>query len=168
MTTRHVVVGSPVGELTLVATDEALTGVYMTAHRRMPALATLGAPEPTHPCLVQAAEELEEYFAGQRRHFDVAVHLVGSEFQRRVWAALTDIPYGETWTYGELSEHVGAGPRAVRAVGGANGRNPVSIVVPCHRVIGADGTLTGFGGGIERKRYLLDLENPGRVGATLF
>jgi methylated-DNA-[protein]-cysteine S-methyltransferase len=102
-------------------------------------------------------EQLAEYFAGERREFDVPMQLAGTAFQRRVWEELVRIPYGTTITYAELARRVGR-PTAVRAVGAANGRNPISILVPCHRVIGADGKLTGYGGGVERKQWLLELE----------
>jgi methylated-DNA-[protein]-cysteine S-methyltransferase len=104
-----------------------------------------------------AREQLAAYFAGERTDFDLPVTATGTPFQHEVWQALTEIPYGTTWSYGELARHIGK-PAAVRAVGLANGRNHVSIVVPCHRVVGANGSLTGYGGGIERKRFLLDLE----------
>ena len=104
--------------------------------------------------LVGAAGQLTEYFAGDRTEFDLPLRPIGTDFQRRVWRALCDIPFGRTWSYGELAMHIGS-PTASRAVGLANGRNPISIVIPCHRVIGANGSMTGYGGGIERKRWLL-------------
>ena len=113
--------------------------------------------DDAHPLIRAAACQLEEYFAGRRQCFDVPLELEGTRFQKRVWEALTAIPYGETTSYGALAGALG-NPRAVRAVGRANGANPVAIIVPCHRVIAADGTLCGYGGGLERKRFLLDLE----------
>jgi methylated-DNA-[protein]-cysteine S-methyltransferase len=113
-----------------------------------------------------AVDQLEAYFAGELMDFDVELDLRGTEFQRRVWKALLTIPFGETRSYGEIAEQIGA-PGAARAVGLANGHNPIAIVVPCHRVIGANGSLTGFGGGLDRKRTLLELENQ-RANLTLF
>ena len=104
--------------------------------------------------LPEAVRQLRDYFAGSRREFDLPLRLAGTDFQRRVWGGLTEIRYGETWSYGQLAKRIG-NPKASRAVGLANGRNPISILVPCHRVIGADGSLTGYGGGLERKRWLL-------------
>ncbi len=119
-----------------------------------------GRRDDQHPVLVEAARQLGAYFAGDRQEFDLPLAPVGTPFQLQVWAALRTIPYGQTWSYGELAGVIGKSPASSRAVGLANGSNPISIVVPCHRVIGADGGLTGFGGGVERKRYLLDLERP--------
>jgi methylated-DNA-[protein]-cysteine S-methyltransferase len=145
---------TPVGELRLTG-DEALTAVHFSAN---------GADEPT-PVLAAAAAQLEEYLAGERTSFDLPLSPRGTEFQRRVWDALVEIPYGETVSYAELARRVGA-PAAVRAVGAANGRNPLSIVVPCHRVVGSDGSLTGYGGGLPAKRWLLDLERSARAGVS--
>jgi methylated-DNA-[protein]-cysteine S-methyltransferase len=154
------VVTSPIGPLTLVAADGALTGVYMEAQRHLPGAAVLGEPARPGPApgpLAAAAGQLAEYFAGERTEFDLPLALAGTDFQRRVWAALRDIPYGETVSYGELARSIGQAS-ASRAVGLANGKNPVSVIVPCHRVIGSDGSLTGYGGGLDRKRFLLALE----------
>ena len=155
----HAVVDSPIGPLTLVATPEGLAGLYMDAQRHLPASDRFGDPDTGAAAAVLDAcrAQLAEYFAGDRTAFDLPLAMEGTDFQRRVWAALLDIPYGETESYGQLAERIGR-PGASRAVGLANGRNPVSIVVPCHRVVGAAGALTGYGGGIERKRHLLDLE----------
>jgi len=114
-------------------------------------------PDATHPILKAARVQLEEYFAGERTEFDLPLDLRGTEFQQSAWKALASIPYGETASYSEQAERIGR-PRAVRAIGAANGRNPVSIVLPCHRVVGASGDLTGFAGGIETKRDLLAFE----------
>ncbi|MGV9555578.1 methylated-DNA--[protein]-cysteine S-methyltransferase [Streptomyces sp. NPDC003522] len=161
---RHTVVDSPCGPLTLVADDGVLCGLYMTGQRHRPAEESFGSRDDT---LFGAAEEqLEAYFAGGSKDFTLPLRLHGTPFQRTVWEALRQIPYGETRTYGELAEAIGR-PAASRAVGLANGRNPVGIVVPCHRVVGASGGLTGYGGGLERKRRLLDLES-GRSTAGLF
>lgn len=148
-------VASPVGQLTLTASGGHLTGMAMDGQRHAP-VAPPGR-QRDDAWFASIAAQLEEYFAGARTSFDVPLELTGTEFQRRVWSALRDIPYGETISYGELARRVG-NPAAVRAVGLANGRNPIAIIVPCHRVIGADGSLTGYGGGLERKAWLLDHE----------
>jgi methylated-DNA-[protein]-cysteine S-methyltransferase len=154
---RYTTMESPIGELTLTGGEHALTGVYMgeapvTADWRRD-------PEP----LAEAVAQLEQYFAGERTGFELALAPRGTEFMRRVWDMLEEIPYGETTTYGALALRLG-NPRTVRAVGLANGRNPLPIIVPCHRVIGADGSLVGFGGGLERKRLLLAHEAEVREG----
>ena len=146
---------SPVGTLQIFGTDAALTGVFMENHRHQ-SLGTRDAVRDSKP-LCEARRQLEEYFAGARRTFSIPLDADGTEFQQCVWQALRGIPYGMAVSFGELARRIG-NPRAVRAVGLANGRNPLSIIVPCHRVIGADGSLTGYGGGLERKRFLLTLE----------
>lgn len=161
---NHTLTDSPVGPLTLVATDGALSGVYMAEHRHKPDESTFGTPD-TAP-FGAVIDQLRAYFAGELTDFDLRLAPAGTPFQRTVWTALTEIPYGETWTYGQLARHIGQ-PTASRAVGLANGKNPVSIVIPCHRVIGSDGSMTGYGGGLERKRFLLGLEQ-GRSDAALF
>jgi methylated-DNA-[protein]-cysteine S-methyltransferase len=148
-------VQSPIGELTLASDGEALTGLYMTEQRHRPELPAANGDDDA--VLAAAREQLAEYFAGERHEFDLPLRPAGTPFQRAVWDALREIPYGETAGYGELANRLGR-PGAARAVGLANGRNPIAIVVPCHRVIGAAGALTGYGGGLERKRYLLELE----------
>ena len=148
----HAVVASPIGPLTLVAHGGALVGLHMHDQRHLPDPATFGAPDDAG--FGDVADQLDAYFAGTLTDFDVPVRLEGTEFQRRVWQELREIPYGATWSYGQLAARIGR-PGASRAVGLANGRNPVAIIVPCHRVIGADGGLTGYGGGVERKRWLL-------------
>lgn len=156
--TLHLRVDSPVGPLRLSSDGTHLTGVWYETHRHGPE--DVGAevdPADAPAVLTEAARQLAEYFAGERSDFDLPVAASGTAFQERVWAALGEIPYGQTWSYGELAEAVGS-PGAARAVGLANGRNPVSIVVPCHRVVGANGAITGYGGGVERKQILLDLE----------
>jgi methylated-DNA-[protein]-cysteine S-methyltransferase len=154
----HVTIGSPVGPLTLVAAAGRLAGLYMNAHRHGPGPELLGPPgDPADEPFAAAAGQLEAYFAGRLTSFDLPLDPAGTEFQRLVWAALREIPYGQTVTYGQLAAALGR-PAASRAVGLANGRNPISIIVPCHRVIGSDGSLTGYGGGLDRKRLLLDLE----------
>jgi methylated-DNA-[protein]-cysteine S-methyltransferase len=141
---------SPIGTLTLSATAEGLTGLHMGSlsvdgHRDNAAFREIG-------------DQLDSYWAGEAMTFDVELAMTGTPFQLSVWAALRDIPYGTTISYGTLAKRID-NPRAVRAVGRANGRNPIAIIVPCHRVIGSNGSLTGFGGGIERKKHLLDLES---------
>ena len=152
----HAVVDSPIGRLTLVATPAGLAGLYVAGHRHAADPEAFGAAVPGR--LAAAAAQLEEYFAGRRTRFDLELDLAGTAFQRRVWAELLAVGYGETVSYGELARRIGR-PRAFRAVGAANGRNPVSIIVPCHRVVAAGGALTGYGGGLDRKRFLLDLES---------
>jgi methylated-DNA-[protein]-cysteine S-methyltransferase len=150
---HHLTLPSPVGELLLTERDEALTGLYLPAEER--------APEPGSEeggaFLADVRGQLDAYFAGDRREFDIAVAPAGTAWQRRVWDELGRIPYGGTITYAELAERAG-NPTAIRAAGAANGRNPVSIVIPCHRVIGTDGRLTGYSGGLDAKRWLLGLE----------
>ncbi|MDH6280116.1 methylated-DNA--[protein]-cysteine S-methyltransferase [Prescottella agglutinans] len=157
----HTVVESPVGPLTLVRTPEGLCGLYMDAQRHLPDSARFGPR--VDEGFDEVTAQLGEYFAGDRTEFTMPLAPRGTEFQQRVWAALRTIPYGETWTYLELAEHLG-NPAAIRAVAAANGRNPIGIIVPCHRVIGSDGSLTGYAGGLEKKRFLLDLERPASVG----
>ena len=152
----HTLTESPIGDLTLVNTDGALSGLYMSAGRS-PKGPSLG--ERTSAGFEQAAEELAEYFSGDRREFTVTTTAHGDAFQNRVWALLRQITYGETRSYGDLARALGD-PALARAVGLANARNPISIIVPCHRVVGSDGSLTGYAGGLERKRSLLDLETP--------
>ncbi|MFD8982743.1 methylated-DNA--[protein]-cysteine S-methyltransferase [Streptomyces sp. NPDC059564] len=154
----HTVVDSPLGPLTLVATDGVLSALYMTEHRHKPGEETFGERVPaTEGPFPEVVRELTAYFAGELTEFSVPVHLEGTAFQRSVWEQLLRIPYGETWSYGKLAAELGK-PNASRAVGLANGKNPVSIIVPCHRVIGASGAMTGYGGGLDRKVRLLELE----------
>jgi methylated-DNA-[protein]-cysteine S-methyltransferase len=145
---------SPVGELLLTAEGEGLTGVYFEIHRHGPGDRAGWRRGDVGGTLAAARAQLAAYFAGELTAFDLPLAPRGSAFQQQVWRLLRDIPYGATTTYGELARRLGD-PRATRAVGAANGRNPLSVVVPCHRVVGADGSLTGFGGGVERKRWLL-------------
>lgn len=155
--TLYATVGSPIGELLLTGDGRALHGLWMQ---------DAGRPRRPGPgwrrddaAFSAAREQLAEYFAGERTAFDLPLAFAGTPFQQLVWAALREIPYGETMSYGALARRLGK-PGAARAVGLANGRNPIAVIVPCHRVIGADGSLTGFGGGLERKRVLLELESP--------
>jgi methylated-DNA-[protein]-cysteine S-methyltransferase len=154
---RHAITGSPVGDLTLVADGDALIGLYFEGHKRTPRLPDLGPR--VDDGFDDVVRQLEEYFDGSRTDFDLALAPRGSGFERRVWALLTKIPHGETRTYGQLALELGE-PGSAQAVGNANGWNPISIVVPCHRVVGASGSLTGYAGGLERKRFLLNLEEP--------
>ena len=158
MTTYYAFHDSPIGPLLLTATEHGLSRLYMDAPRHG-SLAPLPEwqADSTQPHLARVRTQLDDYFAGKRTRFHIALDLHGTPFQQTVWRALMGIGYGETISYGELARRI-ANPKAVRAVGLANGRNPVSIVVPCHRVIGADGSLTGYGGGVERKQFLLALE----------
>ncbi len=163
-------IASPLGTIGLRATAHGMTGLYMEEHRHGPDLAERAGWTRDDVPFAQARLQLAEYFAGTRTVFDLALDrdaIGGTAFQRRVWAALLEIPYGETISYGELARRIGQ-PAAVRAVGLANGRNPVSVVVPCHRVIGASGRLTGYGGGMERKSTLLALEARARGGELPF
>lgn len=149
---------SPLGTMTLASSDTHLAGIWFDGQSHQPAYQSWPS-NPQHPLLSLACEQLAEYFAGSRTHFDLPLHLAsGTDFQRRVWQGLLSIPPGETLTYGEMSHRLGQ-PRAVRAVGAAIGRNPFSIVVPCHRVVGAKGALTGYAGGLARKSALLSLEH---------
>lgn len=152
----HTVIDSPTGPLTLVAQDGVLAGLYMEQQRHRPAQVSFGEPDPSPFGAV--ITQLGEYFDGARQQFDLPLSLNGTEFQQTVWRALGTIPYGETVTYGELAERIGR-PSASRAVGLANGKNPIGIIVPCHRVIGSTGDLTGYGGGLDRKRMLLAFES---------
>jgi methylated-DNA-[protein]-cysteine S-methyltransferase len=148
---------TPIGPLTLVATDEGLAAVLWENDPPHRVPVHVEAEDGNHPVLVEAARQLQEYFAGQRTAFALTLDVTGTAFQRSVWEALRTIPFGETRSYGEIATLIGK-PDAVRAVGAANGRNPVSIITPCHRVIGSTGKLTGFAGGLEVKARLLALE----------
>ncbi|MDQ0597854.1 methylated-DNA-[protein]-cysteine S-methyltransferase [Streptomyces canus] len=170
---QHTTIDSPYGPLTLVATDGILSGLYMTGQRHRPPQENFGMGVPPRERsrawgnddrpFGEPADQLAAYFAGELKEFTLELHLDGTPFQRGVWQQLLRIPHGETRTYGELADALG-NPGASRAVGLANGKNPIGIIVPCHRVVGADGSLTGYGGGLERKQRLLDLER----GAALF
>jgi methylated-DNA-[protein]-cysteine S-methyltransferase len=158
--TRHVVIDSPIGPLTLVRDDDGLTGLYYPGHWTRPNQATFGPrvkPSDGHG-FSEAIAQLHEYFVGERQEFDLPLNPLGSDRARRLWELLAKIPYGQTTTYGALAEKVGSGVDA-RDIGGLVGANPLSIFIPCHRVVGSNGKLTGYAGGLERKRYLLELEN---------
>ncbi|MDH1510550.1 methylated-DNA--[protein]-cysteine S-methyltransferase [Pseudomonas mosselii] len=155
---------SPVGPLTLVARGERLAAVLWEHERENRVRLGDLHRDDRHGVLRETARQLGEYFAGQRQRFELELDFAGTEFQREVWAALLTIPFGQTRSYGEIARQIGK-PDAVRAVGAANGRNPISIIAPCHRVIGASGSLTGFAGGLPAKQFLLALE--GRQSLTL-
>ena len=156
MDTRYMQVDSPIGPLLVARDAEGITALLLP-HARRPA-----RPRPDwlrdDTAFADIGDQLAEYFAGTRARFDLPLHLIGSAFERRVWNALLEIPHGETISYGALAAKIGA-PGAARAVGAANGQNPIAIIVPCHRVIGADGSLTGYGGGLPAKRWLLAHES---------
>ncbi|MGE5181579.1 MAG: methylated-DNA--[protein]-cysteine S-methyltransferase [Acidobacteriota bacterium] len=149
---------SPFGTLHLCARGDELVALAL------PDRPAPGAPSGGSAVLARTARQLDEYFAGKRRDFDLPLAPEGTAFQQRVWRELVKIPYGETWSYGELARAIGR-PAAARAVGAANGKNPIAIIVPCHRVIGANGTLVGYGGGLPVKSWLLAHEQMGRHGA---
>lgn len=160
----HTIMNSPLGELTLVAHDGALAGLYFAEHTRRPPSSSFGVRDDTG--FASAMEQLDEYFRGARTEFDLPLAPRGDTFQRRVWELLRRIPYGQTRSYGQLAAELGD-PALARAVGAANGRNPISVIVPCHRVVGANGALTGYAGGLARKQFLLDLEGVATGGQML-
>lgn len=155
------------GEVRVVATDSAVTGLYFRRQQREPPAGAAGpvVRPDEHPVLAATVQQLGEYLAGERRSFDLPLAPHGNEFQQSVWRLLLEIPYGSTTTYGELAQRLGQ-PGAAQAVGTANARNPIGIIIPCHRVIGSDGSLTGYAGGLNRKRRLLELE--GALATPLF
>lgn len=159
MANRFTYYDSPLGTVTLQANEQGLLGVWFETHTTKPE--DLGTQEDSFPIFQSVKEQLERYFAGEVVQFDVPIAAKGTPFQQSVWHALTTIPYGETWSYAQLADAIG-NPKAVRAVGLANGKNPVSVIVPCHRVIGKNGKLTGYAGGIERKQRLLAIEGIGQ------
>jgi methylated-DNA-[protein]-cysteine S-methyltransferase len=161
--TQYRTIDSPIGLLTLAGDGPVLTNLRMVDQMYEPSRADWLLDDRAFP---DAVEQLDAYFAGELQDFSLRLDFRGTEFQRKVWDALCTIPYGETRSYGEIAEQIGS-PTASRAVGLANGHNPISVIVPCHRVIGANGSLTGFGGGLERKRALLDLEK-NAANLTLF
>jgi len=157
--TRHVVIDSPIGPLTLVRDDDGLTGLYYPGHWTRPDEATFGPraePSDDHG-FDEAIAQLNEYFAGESQEFDLPLNPLGSERARRLWQLLAEIPYGRTTTYGALARRIGGGI-SPRAIGGFVGHNPLSIFIPCHRVVGSTGKLTGYAGGLDRKQRLLELE----------
>lgn len=150
---------TPIGEITIYANDTAVTGLYMEAyhHQKSVDARFKSAREKHTPMLLVAEKEIKAYFAGKLKAFTVPVEITGTAFQKAVWQSLREIGYGELWTYADVAKHIG-NPRACRAAGGAIGSNPVSIIIPCHRVIGSNATLTGFGGGLPAKQRLLEIE----------
>jgi len=149
---------SPLGDITLFANDESLTAIHFNGQRYETAIGRSMRRNPQHPALRAAKAQLTEYFAGKRKTFDLPLASIGTSFQRAIWQAIAGVPYGETIAYRVLAQHAGV-PDAIRAAGAATGRNPWAIVVPCHRIVGSDGTLTGYAGGLDRKRALLGLES---------
>jgi methylated-DNA-[protein]-cysteine S-methyltransferase len=158
-TTRHVVIDSPIGPLTLVRDDDGLTGLYYPGHWTNPAATSFGPQVEAgdDDGFAQAITQLNEYFAGERHDFDLPLNPLGSARALRLWQLLAEIPYGQTTTYGALARRIGGGI-SPRAIGGFVGHNPLSIFIPCHRVVGSTGKLTGYAGGLDRKQYLLELE----------
>ena len=148
---------SPVGALKLIASNDGLAAILWENDRPGRVRLNVVGEDADHPVLLETERQLADYFAGRRKTFDLKLDFAGTEFQKKVWAALLTIPFGETRTYAEIARQIGA-PKAVRAVGAANGRNPISIIAPCHRVLGSSGHLTGFAGGLETKAHLLALE----------
>jgi methylated-DNA-[protein]-cysteine S-methyltransferase len=158
----YATMSSPVGMLTLIATDSAVSELWFDKAAAASRREQIGRATRGHPILGDAIAQLREYFAGKRMSFDLPLDMAGTDFQRSAWRGLLEIPFGGTRTYAEHASRIGR-PRAVRAVGAANGQNPIAIIVPCHRLIGADGSLTGFGGGLPAKAWLLALERDGRL-----
>jgi len=156
MSTRHTILATPIGDLTVVRDDAGITGVYFPHHWTRPDRTAFGPR--VEDGFEDVAGQLDEYFAGERREFDLPLHATGDPVQERVWRLIAAIPYGRTATYGELARSLGDGTTA-QEVGAAVGSNPLSILVGCHRVVGSDGKLTGYAGGLDRKRRLLDLES---------
>jgi methylated-DNA-[protein]-cysteine S-methyltransferase len=162
MSLAYKMIHSPVGKLKLVASDRGLVAVLWQNEKPSRVPLNELVEDPMHPILLDTERELDEYFAGRRKTFSIPLDMRGTSFQKDVWHALLGIPFGETRSYGQLAKQLG-NPQAMRAVGAANGRNPISIIVPCHRVIGASGKLTGFAGGLETKAHLLSLEESGAI-----
>lgn len=160
MSLSYKMIHSPVGKLKLVASDQGLVAILWQNDKPSRVRLNELVENAKHPILLDTERQLGEYFAGKRKNFSVPLDMRGTPFQKNVWHALLAIPFGETRSYGQLAKQLG-NPQAMRAVGAANGRNPISIIVPCHRVIGSSGKLTGFAGGIETKAHLLSLEESG-------
>ena len=154
-------IDSPIGGLVLVGNDDGLAAILWAHDDPKRVRLNIVAEDERYPVLVETARQLEEYFAGTRHAFDVKLNFIGTEFQNRVWSALLRIPFGETRSYGQIARELG-NPRGARAVGAANGKNPIAIIAPCHRLIGASGALRGFAGGLKAKDTLLALEKAGR------
>jgi methylated-DNA-[protein]-cysteine S-methyltransferase len=160
--THYTHIETPVGNLLATSDGQALTGLYMPEHRRGPEIGAEWIADDTAAPFALLRSQLAEFFSGDRSEFDLPLAASGTDFQKRVWEELRRIPYGDRVSYGEIARRIGS-PSAVRAVGMANARNPVSIVVPCHRVVGSNDSLTGYAGGVDRKRFLLDWEHAHRV-----
>jgi methylated-DNA-[protein]-cysteine S-methyltransferase len=160
MSLVYKLIGSPIGKLKLVASDKGLVAILWENDRPRRVRLSELVEDQLNPVLVETERQIGEYFAGKRKAFSIPLDMRGTRFQKDVWEALLAIPFGETRSYGQLAKQLG-NPAATRAVGAANGRNPVSIIVPCHRVIGSSGELTGFAGGLDVKAYLLSLETQG-------
>ena len=162
MTYEYKLMPSPVGELTLVARNGKLSAILWEVERANRVRLGELVEASNNPVLLETERQLTEYFAGSRKQFELELDFTGTHFQKQVWQALLTIPFGETRSYSQIAQQIG-NPKAVRAVGAANGRNPISIIAPCHRVVGASGGLTGFAGGLEAKQYLLTLEDRGQT-----
>lgn len=162
---RYARFATPLGSLYATAVDDAITGIYFEGGRHAPPIRAEWREDPGHAPLAECARQLAAYFAGARRAFDLPMKRDATPFQQRVWREIARIPYGETLTYAQLAERAGA-PGAARAAGAATGRNPLSIVVPCHRVVGSGGALTGYAGGLDRKTRLLALERAREAAAA--
>ena len=158
--TSYCILKQPLGDLLLVANENELIGLYFDGHTHVPATRSAWTFDPQHPVLRQAQKQLKEFFAGKRSQFLLPVKFMGTKFQERIWREIARIPFGETISYSELARRAG-NPRAIRAAGMNTGLNPIGIVIPCHRVIGKDGSITGYAGGLEWKRHLLNLEEAG-------
>lgn len=157
MSHSYITMPSPIGKITLIASESHLCSVEFGDIKRNIFSDPIKTSIQEHQVLAQAKSQLDEYFAGKRREFALPLDPQGTPFQKKVWKALRTIPFGKTWSYGDLAKKIGS-PKAFRAVGGANNKNPLGIIVPCHRVIGADGSLTGYAGGLDTKKRLIDLE----------
>lgn len=155
---NYSILESPIGDLMLVADDSALTGLYFVGCDHVPAASQHWKVDAQHAVFRQAARQLQEYFARKREDFSLPLRLSGTEFQEKIWRQIALIPFGETVSYTDLAERAGA-PRAIRAAGTTTGRNPISIIIPCHRIVGKNGSMCGFAGGLEKKQRLLKLEN---------
>jgi methylated-DNA-[protein]-cysteine S-methyltransferase len=160
MSLAYKIMVSPIGKLKLVASDKALVAILWEKDGPRRVRLSEMVADDRHPVLVETERQLDEYFSGKRKTFSIALDMRGTHFQKNVWESLLAIPFGETRSYAQLAKHLG-NPRATRAVGAANGRNPISIIVPCHRVVGSSGKLTGFAGGLEAKAKLISLEKCG-------
>ena len=155
--TSYSILKTPPGDLILVANQKGLIGIYFEGCAHVPAARSSWVLDPHHAVLEQAREQLEDYLKGTRTSFSVPLHFAGTDFQQRVWREIARIPFGQTITYSDLAERVGA-PEAIRAAGTATGKNPLGIIIPCHRVVGKNGSLRGYAGGLKMKRHLLELE----------